>query len=109
RYYSSPSNYSSVYTPSTLSSPWQTPQTPISVASVYNPATGTQVGATNINGFTTTLNNFGATSLTYHNLNSPTYAPGASFTSNSFNSNYYNNFNRTNYSTQTNNWSLWSR
>jgi CHAT domain-containing protein len=109
RYYSSPSNYSSVYTPSTLSSPWQTPQTPISVASVYNPMSGTQVGATNINGFTTTLNNFGATSLTYRSLNSPTYAPGASFTSNSFSSNYYNNIDRTNYSTQTNNSSYWSR
>lgn len=109
RYYNSPSNYSSVFAPSPLSSPWQTPQTPISVASVYNPATGIQVGATGINGFTTTLNNSGATSLRYSDTISPIYTPNNSFTSSSFNSNYYNNFNRTNYSTQNNNSSFWSR
>src|SRR5262249_52408505 len=47
RYYGSPTNYSSLYTPSPFSSFGQTQQTPFPVASVYSPTTGIQVGATN--------------------------------------------------------------
>jgi len=96
-YYGSPSNYS----PASTYSPFGSPHAPIPVASVYNPSTGTQVGATNINGLTNSLNNLGATSLTYRNPTSPTYTPSTSFTTSSFSSNYVNNYNQTNYSQQT--------
>jgi CHAT domain-containing protein len=100
-YYSTPSNYSynRIYSPF----PFGSSQSPIPVASVYNPVTGTQVGATNINGMTTSLNSLNYTSLTYRNLNTPTYTPSTSFTTSGFNSNYFNNFNQNTYSTQTSN------
>jgi len=58
---------------------------------------------------TTSLNSLNYTSLTYRNLNSPAYAPGASFTTSSFSNNYFNNFNRTAYSPPTNNSSYQSQ
>jgi CHAT domain-containing protein len=58
---------------------------------------------------TTSLNSLNYTSLTYRNPDSPTYTPGASFATSSFSSNYLDNFNRANYSRQTNNSSYQSQ